>query len=104
MRTKKKILNEKFKDSIPSDFEGEVWDKRLLEAMDEYANDKVKCEHDLLKDALIESHKAIKSLGDLDLGVTYTDSYPGDPPNGFRNKDALLHQINKALKKSGCEL
>lgn len=31
------ILNKHFKDSIPESFEGEVWDKRVIAAMEEYA-------------------------------------------------------------------
>lgn len=32
------LLNIKFKDNIPSKFNGKIWDDRLIEAMQEYAD------------------------------------------------------------------
>ena len=34
--TAKEFLNKHFKDSIPSDFNGEIWDERLISAMNQY--------------------------------------------------------------------
>lgn len=38
MKTAKEILNEKFKDNLPSEFEGEIWEPELIDAMEEYAS------------------------------------------------------------------
>lgn len=36
------ILNEKYKSCIPSEFDGKVWDNKLIEAMHEFANQQQK--------------------------------------------------------------
>lgn len=38
MKTAEEILNEEFKDSIPSEFEGKIWDDRVIKAMQKYSN------------------------------------------------------------------
>lgn len=38
MKTAEEILNEKFKDNLPSTFEGKMWDDKLIEAMHEYTD------------------------------------------------------------------
>lgn len=56
-------------------------------------------------DALIEARKAIESIPKHDLGFTYTGggNRVDDPPEGYPNKEALLHAIDQALKKAGCK-
>lgn len=39
---KEEILNKKFKDNIPAEFNGKIWDDKLLEAMTEYADSQAK--------------------------------------------------------------
>jgi len=35
--TPEETLNKKFKDNIPSEYDGKIWDDKLIEAMEEYA-------------------------------------------------------------------
>lgn len=36
--TAREILDKHFKDNLPSEWNGEMWDKRIIDAMEEYAN------------------------------------------------------------------
>lgn len=59
------ILNKHFKDSIPESFEGEVWDERVIAAMEEYAEQEAKRIHSALKEQRISVEERLPEHNEM---------------------------------------
>lgn len=82
--TAEEILNKHFKDSIPESFEGEVWDERVIAAMEEYAEQEAKRIHSALKEQEVVGY-LIEGISDTLKGFhELTDKperFKGQPEN-----------------------